>query len=100
MRHVVRAPDGTPLAATCVGKPLTPEAEDHLAELVRAALQLHAERDPDNLMGDRQVRAFHRIKKTPVPGCAREWCTRVADHDGRCYDSVGEPIPDTPTDPS
>lgn len=93
-RHVIRDADGAPLAATCVDQPLSPDTAGHLAELVRVALRLEQERDPDNLMGDKQVRAINRIRKRPTPDCPQDGCIRIGGHDGRCLDVDGQALAD------
>lgn len=96
-RHVFYGPDGTPLATTCVDKPLSAEATSALAAVVRAAFRDQEEQDPDNLMGDRQIRSINRIRKQPTPMCPHSGCARVADHDGRCLDIDGNPPNSGPT---
>lgn len=85
-RETIRDEHGQVIAAACVTEPLTDQARAALGELVHFARKLQQERDPENVLGDRQRRRIDRLMKRKTPECP--YCDRIENHDGRCLSAA------------
>lgn len=83
-RETIRDEHGEVIASACVTEPLSDEARAALAELVQFARKLQQQRDPENVLGDRQQRRIARLNKRKTRGCPSYGCDRIEGHGGRC----------------
>lgn len=84
MIEVLRDDRGDVLAVVHCDQPLSELARDALADITAVIISRMQAEDPDDLLGDKQIRALDRLHKRHTPECGAEQgdliCTRPAMH--------------------